>query len=120
MTRDGLLILATAFALASCERGAAEGRRSPSAPAPIGSPEAARDANAPREPEGAAGEGARLPLARALAIVGAEIPGEVIEVELDADDDQEAYEITVLTAQDRRVEVTLDARTGRIIEREED
>lgn len=76
--------------------------------------------NEPPASDAPRGEGERLPLARVLAIVGARVPGDVIEVELDADGGREAYEVTVLTARDRRIEITLDARTGRIIDSEED
>lgn len=67
-----------------------------------------------------AGRSNRLPLARILDIVLANTPGEVLEVELEEDDGVEAYEINILTRDDRTIEITVDARTGRILEREED
>lgn len=62
----------------------------------------------------------RLPLTQVLAIVRAEAAGEVIEVELDEDDGQESYEVAVLTPEGRKIEITMDARTGRVLKREED
>lgn len=114
MTRRELVILASALGLASCEQEAA---RIPAPEAPSG---------LTSEMGGAPGasalgeDGARLPLARVLAIVRAQASGEVLEVELDKDDGREVYEVAVLTIEDRKIEITLDARTGRIIEREED
>lgn len=60
----------------------------------------------------------RMPLARILTIVKADTPGEVIEV--DYDDDDHKYEITVLTPVGRSRELEIDARTGAILDREED
>lgn len=72
-------------------------------------------------PQAPAGNG-RLPLARILAITQADTPGEVLDVEFDDDDDDHgpAYEITVLTAEGRSIEIKVDARTGVILDREED
>lgn len=85
-------------------------------PAPAESP-----APAPPEPPPAAAAN-RLPLARILQIAGDHVPGEVIDVEIDEDDDDgsETYELEILTPEDRVIEMTLDARTGEVLEMEED
>ncbi|GAA0617037.1 hypothetical protein GCM10009422_10240 [Brevundimonas kwangchunensis] len=59
---------------------------------------------------------------RILGIALADTPGEVIDVELDADDDDDGptYEINILTPGGRTIEMKLDARTGAILEREDD
>lgn len=61
-----------------------------------------------------------LPLARILEIVRRDTPGEVLEVEEDEDDDLPTYEVQILTPDDRKIEITLNAYTGAIIERDED
>lgn len=63
-----------------------------------------------------------LPLTRILPIVQRRVPGNVVEIELDSKDDgaRIEYEIKVLTANGRVIEVKVDARTGRIREIEED
>lgn len=61
-----------------------------------------------------------LPLTRILQISLARVPGDVIEVDLDREDDGWEYEIKILTSTGRVREVTLDARTGRIIKIEDD
>ena len=67
-----------------------------------------------------AAEGSRLPLKRILEIVARVSPGEVIEVELDEDDDVEVYEVKTLTPEGRAIETTVHARTGQVLDREED
>jgi uncharacterized membrane protein YkoI len=64
----------------------------------------------------------RLPLNRILEIARHAVPGEVIDVELDQDDDpgEVAYEVSILTPDGRAVEIKIDARTGTVIEIEED
>ena len=65
--------------------------------------------------------GARLlPLANILEIVRARVPGEVIEVELEDEDGRFEYEVTILTADGRAIETTVDASTGTIRKSEED
>lgn len=63
-----------------------------------------------------------LPLTRILPIVQQRVPGDVIEIDLDDDDDgaRIEYEIKVLTPNGRVIEVKVDARTGRIRRVEED
>lgn len=61
-----------------------------------------------------------LPLAKILAIVAVQVPGEVIKVELDRDDDKMIYEIKVLADSGRVREIELDARSGEVIKIEDD
>jgi len=61
-----------------------------------------------------------LPLTHILEIVLRDTPGEVLEVERDDDDGLEIYEIQILTPDDRKMEIKVNARTGSIIEKEED
>ena len=64
------------------------------------------------------------PIARILHQVGAQVPGEVIGVELEQE--QHAgqrvwiYELKILAPDGRRREVEVDARDGRILELEDD
>ena len=62
-----------------------------------------------------------LPLGKVLPIVQQQVPGDVIEVELDHDDDHGwEYEIKVLTANGRVRELKLDARNGMVRKIEDD
>ena len=63
-----------------------------------------------------------LPLTRILPIVQRRVPGDGIEIDVDDDDDDGRikYEVKVLTAAGRVLEVELDARTGTILKVEED
>lgn len=61
-----------------------------------------------------------LPLARILEIVRRDTPGEVLEVEQDEDNDVLTYEVQILTPDDRKIEITLNAHSGAIIEQDED
>lgn len=61
-----------------------------------------------------------LPLPQLLKSAQALVPGEVLEVELEDDDDTLAYELNILTPDGRLVEVTLDARSGTVLEIEDD
>lgn len=55
------------------------------------------------------------PLSEVLAIARARVPGEVIKIELEHDDGNWVYEITILTPSGRRREVEIDARTLAVI-----
>lgn len=61
-----------------------------------------------------------LPLERILKIAQRRVAGEVIDVELEDDDGTPEYEITILTADSRSIEMKIDARSGTIRELEED
>ncbi|MFN4178387.1 PepSY domain-containing protein [Phenylobacterium sp.] len=93
-----------------------EERAPPPAPAPVRPAVQA----APEQPPPAARGPGVLPLVRILAIAGRDTPGEVIKVELEDDDDELHYELDILTPEGRTIEMKVDARTGAIIEREED
>lgn len=60
------------------------------------------------------------PLTAILATAAQTVPGDVIEVELEEDDDVLVYEIKVLTAQGRVREVKIEASTGKVLEVEDD
>lgn len=68
----------------------------------------------------AVARGEALPLSEILRIVRRVEPGEVIEVELERNDGRLEYEIEVLTPRGRVRKVTLDARTGAILETEDE
>ena len=77
----------------------------------------------PRASDAPAAQADRLPLVRILAIAQRRIPGEVLTVDLDEDDDDDeppTYELEILTPDGRVMEIRLDARTGDILEIEED
>lgn len=61
-----------------------------------------------------------LPLEKILAIVSQQIPGEVIDVEIELENGLTVYEITVLAPNGRVREIELDARTGKVLEIEDD
>lgn len=61
-----------------------------------------------------------LPLVKILAIASKEVPGDVIEVELEDERDALVYEIKILTATGRVREVEIDARTGVVLSIEDD
>lgn len=124
MLRRGSLFLMSAMvalAMTACERDAPSralrgGEHGVQAAPEVQIIDPARQQPLPRDSQ-------RLPLARVLQIALAAIPGEVIEVELDDDDDEDddpEYEVTILTAQGRKMEVKIDARSGDILEIEED
>ncbi len=66
------------------------------------------------------GEGGLLPLARIIEIALQRVPGEIIEVELDDDDYEPEYELDILTADGRSIEMKISARRGIILDIEED
>ncbi len=65
-------------------------------------------------------QGAVLPLSRILAIVAERAPGDVIGVELDDRRNRLIYEIKLLNKAGRVISVELDAKTGRVLEIEND
>lgn len=56
-----------------------------------------------------------LPLKQILERVGAERPGQVLEVELERSRDAWVYEIQLLQPDGRRVKLEVDARNGQIL-----
>ncbi len=56
-----------------------------------------------------------LPLDRILAVVRARVPGEVVRVELEREDGVWIYEVRVLDAAGRRIEVHVDAARAVIL-----
>jgi uncharacterized membrane protein YkoI len=61
-----------------------------------------------------------LPLMKILAIANKEVPGDVIEVELEDEREALVYEIKILTSTGRVREVKIDARTGAVLKIEDD
>ena len=62
-----------------------------------------------------------LPLTKVLAIAAQRVPGDIVEVELEDDDDRAlVYEIKILTDAGRVREIKIDARTGAVLEIEDD
>lgn len=61
-----------------------------------------------------------LPLVKILAIATQEVPGDVIEVELEQENIGLIYEIKILTGTGRVREVKIDARTGKVVRIEDD
>lgn len=60
------------------------------------------------------------PLAWILERVGARLGGEVMEVEFEKDDGRYVYEFEIVTPDGRWREVEVDAKTGRVLERDDD
>jgi len=69
---------------------------------------------------GALQRGEVLPLAKILAIAQEKVPGDVIEVELESKRGALVYEIKVLAQSGRVREIKIDARTGTVINIEDD
>ena len=61
-----------------------------------------------------------LPLMKIIAIATKEVPGDVIEVELEDEREALLYEIKILTSTGRVREVKIDARTGAVLNIEDD
>lgn len=61
-----------------------------------------------------------LPLTKILAIAGQQVPGDVIEVELEEKKQALVYEIKILTPTGRVREIKIDARTGAVLKIEDD
>lgn len=121
--RSALMLTALA-ALAACDRAPAA-QPPVETPAPVIAPVLAPLPPVPQPvqtaPSPATREG-RLPLTRILAIAQRRVPGEVIKVDLDDDDDDDppTYDLEILTPEGRVMEIKLDARTGEILDVEED
>lgn len=80
-------------------------------------PSKPRDHSSVRE---ALQRGEVLPLVKILAIANQEVPGDVIEVELEDEREALVYEIKILTSTGRVREVKIDARTGAVLTIEDD
>lgn len=63
--------------------------------------------------------GEALPLREVLARLGDELPGRVVEIEFDREDGRWVYELKVIDAAGRLLEVYVDARTARILDRDD-
>ncbi|WP_116809241.1 PepSY domain-containing protein [Steroidobacter cummioxidans] len=61
-----------------------------------------------------------LPLVKILEIANQQVPGDVIEVELENKKEALIYEIKILTGTGRVREVKIDARTGAVVKVEDD
>lgn len=61
-----------------------------------------------------------LPLTKIIGIAKARYPGEILEVELEDDDGEAEYGLHLLLPDGRVVEIEIDARTGRILDVDED
>ncbi|MGD2021176.1 MAG: PepSY domain-containing protein, partial [Thiohalocapsa sp.] len=61
-----------------------------------------------------------LPLAEILASVTAQVPGDVVEVELEREHGAWVYELKVIAPNGRVLEVLVDAAAGRLLAHEED
>lgn len=68
----------------------------------------------------AVARGEILPLAEILKKVHLDFPGRVIEVEVEFSDGLRVYEVELVTPDGRLVEIDLDARTGDVLEFEEE
>lgn len=61
-----------------------------------------------------------LPLAQILSVLHSRYPGEVLDVDLEYDGGTPHYEIRLLRANGHILEARIDARTGRVLEVDED
>lgn len=59
-----------------------------------------------------------VPLSTILSQVEASFDGRLVEVELEDDDGRTVYEIELLTKQNKVIELTYDARTGKFLSAE--
>ncbi|MEG6508664.1 PepSY domain-containing protein [Methyloligella sp. 2.7D] len=65
-------------------------------------------------------EGRVAPLAEITEKLKAQIPGEIIEVELDREDGRYIYEFKLVRPEGRVQEVEVDAKTGEILDLEDE
>ncbi|MEQ8483070.1 MAG: PepSY domain-containing protein [Pseudomonadales bacterium] len=82
-----------------------------------GAPASAEAADA-RRARAAVDAGRYVPLEDIISDARQRHPGRIVEVELDEDDDE--YEIEILTPDGRKIELEYDARSGRLLEEELD
>jgi uncharacterized membrane protein YkoI len=68
----------------------------------------------------AVARGELLPLSKILQIAQRDYPGKMLEVELERDDGRYVYEIEILLADGRVIELTYDGKTGELLEVEID
>lgn len=61
-----------------------------------------------------------LPLSRILAMAERDVGGRVIEVDLERKGDRYIYEVEVVSRSGRLVELSIDAASGAVLERDED
>ena len=61
-----------------------------------------------------------LPLSRILGVVEREVGGRVIEVDLDRDDGRYVYEVEAVSRDGRLVELSIDAATGAVLDRDDE
>lgn len=59
-----------------------------------------------------------LPIERMIEQTRASVPGTILEVELEHEHGKLVYEVEVLTADNKKVEIEYDARTGAELSRE--
>lgn len=59
-----------------------------------------------------------LPLSRILAVVEKEVGGRIVEIDLDRDDGRYVYEVEAVAPDGRLVEISIDAATGAILDRD--
>lgn len=68
----------------------------------------------------AVARGEILPLAEAVEALLARYPGRIIEAEFDRDGGRAIYELELVTEDGRLIDAEVDARTGAVLEVEED
>lgn len=61
-----------------------------------------------------------LPLAKILERVGGQVPGEILELELEREDGVWVYELKVIAPDGRLLEVLVDAAQGQLLDEQED
>lgn len=59
-----------------------------------------------------------LPLSRILAVVEKEVGGRIVEIDLDREDGRYVYEVEAVSPNGRLVEISIDAATGAILDRD--
>ena len=65
-------------------------------------------------------QGRALPLADIIAKITPQVPGRIIEVELEDEDGMLVYDLKVLSPKGRLQEIEVDAATGKILKIEDD